>query len=64
MRRSIAASTKKRGRKVTTGKGTQVVVRLHPPLLTNIEVWIEGCADPKPTRAEAIRRLVATALQK
>lgn len=45
---------KKRGRPAI-GKGQQVVVRLHPNLLSPLDDWIAAQPDPKPTRPEAIR---------
>lgn len=52
---------KKRG-PAPTGKGQQVVVRLHPPLMKPLDAWIAAHPDPKPTRPEAIRRLLEKAL--
>jgi metal-responsive CopG/Arc/MetJ family transcriptional regulator len=37
------------------------MLRLHPPLLTNLDEWIESQTYP-PSRPEAIRRLVEQAL--
>ena len=37
------------------------MLRLHPPLLTNIDQWIDRQKD-RPSRPEAIRRLVERAL--
>jgi hypothetical protein len=37
-------------------------VRLHPPLLDNLDAWIAAQAEPRPLRPEAIRRLLALAL--
>jgi hypothetical protein len=59
---SIRAGTKKRGRPKTTGKGQQIGVRFLPPALDTIDSWIEAQPDPKPSRPEAIRRLVEKAL--
>ena len=59
MRKAITASTikrKKPGPPKTTGPGEQVVVRLHEPLLSNIDKW-RDTQDDAPTRAEALRRL-------
>jgi hypothetical protein len=55
---------KKRGRKKpgpprTTGPGEQVLVRLHQPMLGELERW---AAKSGVTRAEAIRRLIEAAL--
>jgi hypothetical protein len=55
MSASIGDNTKKkRGRKVTTGKGTLVGVRLLPPILAPLDAWI-AAQWPRPTRPEAIR---------
>ena len=52
---------KKRRGPAPTGKGTQVVVRMQPPALANLDRWIARQAEA-PTRPEAIRRLVEIAL--
>ncbi len=62
MKVSIRASTKKRGRPKTTGKGQQIGVRLLPPDLFALDAWISRQPDPKPTRPDAIRRLVKKAI--
>jgi hypothetical protein len=60
MAKSIRASKKsRRGRPKTTGPGEQVVVRLHQPILGELERW---AAKSGVTRAEAIRRLLEQAL--
>ena len=64
MSKSIHASKNKRkkvGRPATTGPGEQVVVRLHNPILGAIDNWRAAQSDT-PTRAEAMRRLVAIGL--
>jgi hypothetical protein len=53
--------TKKRGPK-PTGKGTLIGVRLLPDVLQPLDKWISERPDPKPSRPEAIRRLVKKAL--
>jgi len=59
MAKSIRDIPKKRGRgrPRTTGRGEAIMLRLHPPLLTNLDGWIESQRD-KPSRPEAIRRLL------
>lgn len=52
---------KKRRGPPPTGKGTQVVTRLHADLLGPLDEFINDQAD-KPTRPEAIRRLLRDAL--
>jgi hypothetical protein len=60
---SIRVTTKrrKRGRPVTTGKGLQIGMRWHEPLLGMIDDWA-AAQDDEPTRTEAIRRLVERGL--
>jgi hypothetical protein len=56
MSTSIGDNTKKkRGRKVTTGKGTLIGVRLLPPNLAPLDAWIASQPEPRPSRPEAIR---------
>lgn len=57
MDRQETVITKKRGPK-PTGKGTLIGVRLLPDLLWALDAWIERQPDPKPTRPEAIRRML------
>src|ERR1700730_11894453 len=53
---------KKRRGPAPTGKGVQVVVRLHPEPLGALDKWVSKQKD-RPTRAEAIRRLVELGLK-
>lgn len=63
MGKSIRVITKKRrGRPVTTGKGTLIGVRLLDEPLSALDEWIEKQAD-EPSRPEAIRRLVELGLK-
>ena len=49
---------KRRYGPLPTGKGTQVVVRLQPPMLAMVDEWVK--AQPNPvSRAEAIRQMLA-----
>jgi hypothetical protein len=48
---------------VTTGTGAPVVVRLHKPQIAALDQWIIK-QDDRPTRPEAIRRLLERALDK
>jgi hypothetical protein len=59
--RTSKPAPKKRG-PPRTGKGEQVVVRMHDPLLSAIDEWCAAQLD-RPTRAEALRRLAAQALE-
>jgi hypothetical protein len=60
MARQTVLSRKKRG-PPATGKGTLIGVRVQPPSLTLLDAWI-GAQGDKPSRPEAIRRLVELAL--
>lgn len=49
---------KRRYGPLPTGKGTQVVVRLQPPMLAILDQWI--AAQPKSvSRPEAFRQMLA-----
>jgi hypothetical protein len=63
MTKSITDIRKKRGRPVTTGEGLLIAVRILPEPLAAIDRWIADQPAPKPTRPEAIRRLVTDALK-
>ena len=60
MARQTVITRKKRG-PPATGKGELIGVRLQPPALAQLDVWIGDQAD-KPSRPEAIRRLLEQAL--
>ncbi|RZN11009.1 hypothetical protein CWO91_10330 [Bradyrhizobium genosp. SA-3] len=62
MAESIRVNTKRRGRPVTTGKGTLVGVRFLDDPLAKLDAWIAGQGGGM-TRPEAIRRLVEQALR-
>lgn len=51
---------RKRGRPPTDA--TPIMVRVSPALLAPLDAWISDQRDPKPSRPEAVRRLVAKAL--
>lgn len=53
--------TKKRRGPAPTGKGTLIGVRLQPDALAKVDAWRQAQND-KPTRPEAIRRLVEVAI--
>jgi hypothetical protein len=64
MRKSIRANTKKkRGRPVTTGKGTLIGVRLLDAPLAKLDRWIAQQGEPDLSRPEAIRRLIELGLK-
>jgi hypothetical protein len=62
MGKSVKDTTKKRGRPVTTGKGTQIGTRWQDNQLKQIDDWRRKQED-KPQRSEAIRRLVELGLK-
>jgi hypothetical protein len=63
MGKSIRDIEKKgRGRPKSTGLGTGILVRMHDQL-DALDAWIAKQDDPKPTRPEAIRRLVEIGLK-
>jgi hypothetical protein len=62
MRKSIDVK-KRRGRPVTTGKGTLIGVRLLDEPLATLDVWIARQKEQYLSRPEAIRRLVELGLK-
>jgi metal-responsive CopG/Arc/MetJ family transcriptional regulator len=63
MAKSIRVITKSRGRPKTTGTGTLIGVRLQDEALKRVDTWASNEKD-KPSRPEAIRRLVETGLKR
>jgi hypothetical protein len=61
MGKQTVLAKKKRG-PPATGKGVQVVVRMQPTPLSSLDDWAAKQED-RPTRAEAIRRLVELGLK-
>jgi hypothetical protein len=60
---SITDSKKKVGRgRPETGIGPSIGLRLYPDLDAELDVWISAQPDPKPSKPEAIRRLLRHAL--
>jgi hypothetical protein len=60
---SIADSRKKIGRgRPETGIGPAIGLRLYPELSADLDAWIERQPEPRPSRPEAIRRLLRKAL--
>ena len=60
---SIAESGKKRGRgRPPTGIGPSIGLRLYAEQEAKLDAWIEAQPDPKPSKPEAIRRLLGEAL--
>jgi hypothetical protein len=64
MPKSILGIKKKRGRPKTTGSGIQIGVRWQTAELERIDAWRKKQDDDQPSRADAIRRLVASALKR
>lgn len=61
MKKQTVVPQKKRG-PPATGKGEPVVVRMHPPMLAELDEWIAKQKHPFPSRPEAVRRLVELGL--
>lgn len=59
---SINAGTKRRGRP-STGKGVQIGVRLQPDQMEALDAWIERQSEPRPSRPEAIRQIIAAYIE-
>jgi hypothetical protein len=47
-----------------TGRGRTIGVRVHPDLDSALDAWIAQQPEPKPSKPEAMRRLVWEALPK
>jgi hypothetical protein len=62
MGKSISASTKRRGRPVTTGTGTTIGVRMLDDRIAVLDAWIKKQNEVDLSRPEAIRRLVELGL--
>jgi hypothetical protein len=63
MTRQEKVLEKKRGRP-SIGKGLQFNSSFRPELAARIDAWIGKQPEPKPSRPEAIRRLVEKGLAK
>jgi hypothetical protein len=59
---SIAEKEKRPRGRPRTGRDPPVTVRLPKELETAIAAWIDLQPDPKPSRSEAIRRLIERGL--
>lgn len=60
---SIAVEQKRPRGRPRTGVHPMRGLRMPPELEAAIDAWIERQPDPKPSRAEAIRRLIEKGLQ-
>jgi hypothetical protein len=58
----VFSAKKKTGRPRVDSEA--VNVRLEREMLDTIDAWIAAQPDPKPTRPEAIRRILSEALKK
>jgi Arc/MetJ-type ribon-helix-helix transcriptional regulator len=61
MKKSQTANTKKSRRARTSAKGTPISVHMPPDVLARLDQWV-GSQNDRPSRPEAIRRLVELAL--
>jgi hypothetical protein len=59
---SIAEEQKRPRGRPRTGRDPAIGVRLPPALTAKMTAWIERQPDPKPSRSEAIRRLIERGL--
>jgi hypothetical protein len=59
---SIGDIPKRRGPKPSGGRKLGIMVRLPPEHVAILDRWIAAQPDPKPSRPEAIRRLLTAAL--
>ena len=60
---SIAGKEKRPRGRPRTGIGPVVSLRLYPDMEAAVAAWIDRRPDPKPSRSEAIRRLIEMGLQ-
>ncbi|HEY0028776.1 MAG TPA: hypothetical protein VGC35_12995 [Allosphingosinicella sp.] len=60
---AIAEEKKHKGGRPRTGIGPSIGLRLYPELEARLDAWIAAHPDPKPSKPEAIRRLLGEALQ-
>ena len=59
---SIAAKEKRPRGRPRTGIGPVISVRLYPEMEAALIAWIKRQPEPKPSRSEAIRRLIEKGL--
>ena len=60
---AIADKPKKKMGRPPTGIGRTIGLRLYPEEETALDAWIAQQPDPKPSRPEAIRRILRAALK-
>jgi hypothetical protein len=61
---SIAVEQKRPRGRPRTGVHPARAVRMPPELEAKITAWIEGQPEPRPSRSEAIRRLIERGLER
>jgi hypothetical protein len=61
---AIADGEKNKGGRPRTGIGPVVGVRLYPDIEDALEGWIAQQPDPKPSKPEAIRRILRDHLKR
>jgi hypothetical protein len=62
MKQENTGIRKRRGRPAI-GAGEPVVVRMRPEQIKALDAWIVSQPDPKPSRPEAVRRLLDARLR-
>ena len=60
---SIAENPKRPPGRPRTGIGPVISMRLYPEMEAALYAWIDRQPDPKPSRSEALRRLVEKGLE-
>ena len=60
---STGDNTKKIRKPRAKAQGELIGVRLQPPMLDPLDTWIAAQPEPRPSRPEAIRRLLEKALE-
>jgi hypothetical protein len=59
---AIADGEKNKGGRPRTGIGPVVGVRLYPDIEEALEAWIAQQPEPKPSKPEAVRRILRLTL--
>jgi hypothetical protein len=60
--KAIAGTEKRTRGRPKTGIGPNIGLRLYPELDAALDAWIAKQPDPKPSRPEAIRRILGEVL--
>jgi hypothetical protein len=58
-----ASDQRRQSRDSDLGQGPAITLRLAPDLEKKLEAWIAAKAEPKPSRPQAVRMLLAAALE-